>query len=371
MLVSAASIPARRRATKPALRYGGPMSWILLLTACASCFDPPGEDAKPNDTDDFVPPIDTAEDTGEDTGDVPLPGKCSLPHEDDENFSNDYSQPTLLPLDTWACGSIDAVNDVEYFNFTTAQGGWVKVEAQAEARGSSADLFTLVSFLTGDDAVTTTGRPNSADPLTLFYAPDPGDYLASLAETSGGYGEAYTWWFVVSMTKSPVDFDLTEQEPNNDRAHATTLVPVVQVDDDGNVVEPGVSTISYYGSIGDGGDADWWIIDIPEGADLFLLDIDSFKYGAPTDIQLTLYWTDSSGALDFFDDEGTDEDGSAEDPWGEYDIARIRKQGAADYPERTSFDQIAVRTANWNGSVGSMFHWYTLRLTMTDLEKSE
>jgi hypothetical protein len=346
------------------------MSWILLLTACASCFDPPGEEQPPLE-EDPPPIVDTAEDTGEDTGGTPLPTKCELEVTDDDDFGNDYSQPILLPMDTWACGTIDAANDVEYFNFTTNQPGWLKVDAQAEMRGSSADLFTLVSFLTGDDAVTTTERPNSADPLTVFYAPEVGDYLVSLAEQSGGYGEAYGWWLVASMTKAPVDFDLTEQEPNDDRAHAMTMAPRVQVDDDGNAVDPGVSTVTYYGTIGDGGDADWWIVEIPEGADMFLLDVDSFVYGAPTDIQLTLYWTDESGALDFFDEEGTDQDGSPQDPWGEYDIARIRKTGAEDYPARTTFDRIAVRTTNWNGSMGSMFHWYTLTLTVTDLEKSE
>ncbi len=347
------------------------MSWILLLAACASCFELPGEDS-PDQVED-TPPIDTnldSADTG-DTGEAPLPGPCTQPHEDDENFGNDYSQPIALQLDAWACGTIDAANDVEYFTFTTLQSGWMKVDAQAELRGSSADLFTLVAFLTGDDAVTTTGRSLGSDPLTVFYAPTPGDYFVSLAESDAGYGDAYGWWMVASMTKAPVDFDLTETEPNDGREEATTLVPVEELDENGVPITPGVSVVKYYGTIGDGGDADWWIVNIPEGADLFLLDVDSFKLGAPTDIQLTLYWTDESGALDFFDEEGTDEDGSVEDPWGEYDVAKIRAQGAKDYPTRTRFDQIAVRTTNWEGSDGSMFHWYTLSLTMTDLEKTE
>ena len=347
------------------------MVWILLLAACASCFEPPGDDPKNPEQDTHPPPDDT--DTGDtgDTGEPPLPQPCAQPHEDDADFGNDYSQPIALALDSWACGTIDAANDVEYFTFTTLEPGWMKIDAQAQSRGSSADLFTLITFLTGDDGVITSGRPLSSDPLTVFYAPIAGDYFVSLAESQGGHGDAYGWWLVASMTKSPVVYDLVEMEPNDSRSTATTLVPVEELDETGVPVNPGVSEITYYGTIGDGGDADWWIIDLPEGADQFHLDVDSFVYGAPTDIHLTLYWTDDTGVLDFFDDEGTDEDGSSQDPWGKYDIAKIREDGAADYPTRTRFDQIAVRTTDWEGTAGSMFHWYTLTLTMTDLEKPE
>lgn len=349
------------------------MPWFLVLSACASCFELPGENEQPEESP--PPAADSGEeaegDTAEDTGELPLPDRCDQPHEDDENFGNDYSQPIVLPLDTWSCGTIDAVNDVEYFTFTTTEPGWMKIDAQAELRGSSANLYSLISFLSGEDAVTTHGRSYGSDPLTVFFAPTAGDYLVTLAESSGGYGDAYGWWMVVSMSKAPVEFDLVESEPNDDRSLATAFAPEVQLDGEGEPTDPGVAAVSYYATIGDAGDADWWIVNLPEGADQFVLDVDSFVLGAPTDIQLTLYWTDDTGALDFFDEEGTDQDGSVEDPWGEYDVATIRAQGAADYPERTDFNQIAVRTTNWEGTDGSMFHWYTLTLTTTDLEKSE
>jgi len=336
---------------------------LLLLAGCASCI----VDTGPTDEPDTRPPgPDTGDtgDTAEDTGDLPI-ARCTLEEVEDDNFYNDYASPLVLPLDTWACGYVDVVDDVDYFTFTTRTPGWLEIDAQAASRGSAADLAYIVTLDAYDESVKQDGRaPRGTDPLNVFYSPYAGEYLLALAEvTGGGGGESYPWWLVVSETKAPVTWDMTEVEPNDSPAEGLTVV-------DGLV---------YYGTLGSLGDDDYYALPIPADARTLTCEVQGGDEGSAANLEFTLYFGGSRSVK--LREYGTDARTDSEDPWAEFDIAlerelmqdRIDADRAIDpldWPEGSvDTGRFDLRVHDYEPDVGSMFHWYTLTCAFSSEEK--
>lgn len=342
---------------------------VLLLLGCASCFEPPDEDDDnaldsgelADSGDSGTGGVDTS-DSG-DSGSLPA-ALCTLEEAEDDDYFNDYREPVTLPLETWACGIVDVQDDREYFRFTTAETGWLKVDTQAEDRGSSADITHIVTMDDADEAVVQYGRARrSADPLNVFYAPVAGEYSLVLYESAGGHGEAYGWWTMVSETKAPVSWDLTESESNDKPETGERLV-------EGAV---------HFGVLGDPGDDDWYHIEIPEGATFMTCAIEAEDHGSAANMEMTLHWG-GTGNL-YIREDGIDQRDGSEDAWEEYDLALERSltdahieadrkidplawpEGSVDY---SSFD---MRLHDYDESKGSMFHWYTFTCTFSTEEK--
>ncbi len=341
------------------------MIWLLLI-GCRGCFELPSE----SDADVSQPPqdpdTDSADDTGdtaaEDTGDA-LPGRCQLEEVEDENFDNDYTQIVTLPLETWACGYVDVSGDREYYHFTTDQTGWLRVDTQAEARGSSADIDHIVSMPDADETVKQIGRYGSGDPLSVFYAEVSGEYLVFLGERGGGFGEEYGWWLRVSEIKAPISTDLTELEPNDRVAEAMPLVEGAR----------------YAGVLSDPGDDDWYQMTIPADSTHMACGTKAMEYGSAANMEMELFWGGTLGMRVW--DEGVDARTGSEDAWFEYDIAHLitraetfiaedRLNDPDNWPAGSiDFSTFNMRVHDYDESAGSMFHWYTFECSFSNQDK--
>ncbi|MSQ01609.1 MAG: hypothetical protein EXR71_06920 [Myxococcales bacterium] len=338
----------------------------LLLLGCRGCIDLPSE----SDADVSQPPQDPDTDSAEDTADTGdddagdgLPGRCALEEVEDENFNNDYTQIVTLPLETWACGRIDANGDREYYRFTTQQTGWLRVDTQAEARGSSADIDHIVTMPDADESVKQVGRFGNADPLNVFYADVAGEYLVVLGERTGGFGEEYGWWLRVSEVKPPRTSDLTELEPNDRAPQATPLVEGAR----------------YYGVLADPGDDDWYRMTIPSGSTHMACGTKAVEYGSAANMEMELFWAGTTGLVVW--DEGIDARTGSEDVWFEYDLASLLARAEAtiaddrtndpdNWPEGSiDLGSFNMRVHDYDESVGSMFHWYTFECSFSNEDK--
>ncbi len=347
------------------------MLWLLTLAGCASCFKLPdeGEDsATPRDSNNFHTIQDTGlvdtsagDSGGDDSGSLVVP-RCEVELVESDEPNHDYLDMLDLPLNTFACGYMDRADDLDYLTFTTNEPGWVKVDVQAQSRGTSADLEDDLTLLDSDEGVSKQGRNENADPLAVFYAPVGGTYIAVLSEQAHGYGDAYGWWLKASMAKAPVDFGMTESEPNDTQAQ-------------GMRTEPGVG---YFGTIGRPGDGDWYTIPVPEGT----LSVDYWTfasaYGSATDTDLVFYWggTGSDDLRKVYADSAS-ADLTTDSAGGTFNVQDRREATeakVASNPELGTLDEIdftelRVRVYNASETFGSMFHWYVFDYSVTSETK--
>lgn len=360
------------------------MVWILLIAGCASCLQLPNDVDDPNDD----PPTGVEDsgdgdsgddtDTAEDTGPAVIP-MCTLEEVEDDDPSNDFSELLYVPLSTYACGEVNTKGDVDYLTFTTTMPGWMKVDVQAASRGSSADMFDILSQTAEDESVEQHDRHDSTDPLSVFYAEKAGDYLATLAEAQGGFGEPYPWWFIAMPTKEPFSYHMLEGVLSNDPALTESPVSPVDEIEPNNTVETATvltANVPIFAKIGTRGDSDWYTFSIPEATTTLTYEVDAFDFGSAADMSLEIYYAyDGAEELFIVSDGRDDRDGGA-DPWFELDLVASRELWEGEiakdpegYPGTPDFNTLNIRAHHSDENVGSMFYWYTLWITISSEEK--
>src|SRR5688572_3843454 len=138
------------------------MVFLVLLGGCNGCLLKP---PYPNNPD---PRVDTSdlEDSGDEdssSGDSTLSPLCDL-QETEPNNSVDATES--IPMEQWICGDFSAYLDLDWFDITPNQAGWMKIQVEAALRGSSANPQVQFSG-GGDDAVVYDGYLTT-DPLLVF-----------------------------------------------------------------------------------------------------------------------------------------------------------------------------------------------------------
>lgn len=334
---------------------------LLALMACNSCVPGPpswSETGEVEESEAPDSPVDTVESPPIDTSPTDTtPALCDMP----ETEPNSYLYMETLPLNTWACGVFDSAEDEDWFTFSTEEDGWVMIDAQAAARGSNANLELNLYAVEADATVDATYNWLSSDVYLVFYN-QADSYQIDLYEQTNLYGEDYTWFLMAGYAKAPVTWSDEEEEPNDEEAEANPF-PIGE---------------TFYGVISESNDSDWYSIvveacdgldndgdgyadedfedttgdgvpDCVEGDVPFAsleFQVSAQKYGSAANMSLVIY--DSAGIMQW-EDFG---DGSTSDP----DPLRSWKAPAP--------GTYHLRAYNDVNTMGSIFHWYTLSITV-------
>lgn len=296
---------------------------LVLLGGCNGCQPklPPADDDQDR-TDTGEPQDDTA-DSGE-TGPPPL---CEV---EEIEPNNGTEQAQALPMEAWACGVFDPRLDTEMLTFTTSEESWIAVQAEAEARGSPADV--AITLTDGENSAAKNDGYLTVDPLFTFPAPPGGGtWTVMLGENDSSGGEDYRWWLRASVTKPPVDWSFQETEPNDDSATAT-------------VFQLGGTA---YGVLEQAGAFDWYKVTIPE-ASYVEVEIVAWEFGSPSDTKIILY----NDALEQIREDRFGQIDYDRDPWFEMRVASARDL------------YLSIRD---EAGRGSPYHWYTLSIRATPM----
>lgn len=312
----------------PATRL--PTLLVATFAACSPAEPDTASGGSARSNSDTAGGTDTADDIGS-------ADRCAVEEVEDADFANDFGQQLEVPLDTWACGYVDAAGDNDYLTFTTTSSGWVEILVEAEVRGSPADMWELVNYVEGGQGTKSIGPPGSLDPWNVFYAEQRGTYIVDLLEETEAFGPDYGWWFKAAMTTAPVAYDVMDAGDHSSLETAEALP----------------TETTYFASIGTPGESDWWHVEVPEGARQMTVDVDAVPYGSSADMTLDLYWSDPDSTYMFTDDK--DQDRVGEDPWCQPDLDAVEQAR-----DMTGID---IRAYNWEEYEGSIFHWYTITVS--------
>jgi hypothetical protein len=309
---------------------------LLTMMGCRAFIGCAG-DLPSDPVDDKPEPIDTGPvetDSGDtapvDTGPPPL---CEWP-EEEPNSTAGQAQP--LPLETWACGTLETQGDFDVFRFSIEQPGWVKVWVRGQDLGTSSNLQLTLDDAAYDYTTLVTSSPDSLDPVLLFPVYEPITLYATIADQFYGYGEDYIWQLIASEAKAPVLWTASEVEPNDG----------IQ---DGLLIN---STDRIFGIIDAGSDADWFTFEVPQGAESQIsAHIEAWNYGSPINARITLY----DGSESRVASSNMGENSYDLDPQMTYSVS------AEDASEDTTW---GIKVAPREGSGGGLAYWYVLEVTV-------
>lgn len=298
--------------------------FLSLLSACDGC-RPKIPAGSPDD-----PPVDTSEppedsaDSAVETGPPPL---CDL----EEVEPNDVlADAQALPMELSICGAFGTALDFDWLTFSNTQEGWVKVEVEAAARGSSANAQLVIQGSDGQSALMLDGYLTT-DPGLVFPVSGAGTWQVNLAESNRASGDSFTWWLRATQSKVPVTWTFLEAEAND----TWSL---------GQSFEMGGTV---FGSISDSEDFDWYHIVTAAEEATITFDVEAYAKGSAANLKLVLYEADG---VTMIEDSYRGEIDYDPDPH-----FRQRTTGGSDW-------YLLVRTED---SKGSPFHWYTLSITST------
>ncbi len=312
-------IPARSAVLPAALALALPLEGCALFRGCVNP-DLPSDSDKPNQDS---PPADTGpEDTAVDTAPPP---PCDAPEVEPNNTQADAQ---AIELDDWACGVLDEPADLDTLRFETTEGGWLRAWARGADIGSSADLQLYLVDEGNDNRALTLAQRDSTDPLLVVPVDEADTWYAVISDQYYTYSDDHIWEFAASMAKAPVDWDVSEEEPNGSM-------------DEGNLLEP---PVRVYGVLSEGSDRDWFrfeVPDTPSGKAAITIRVDAWRYGSPLDARVKLY-----------------------DPSGQ------KQTGSGHGETTTDFDPLVEWTATEPGEwgvliysddgVGSPLYWYVI-----------
>lgn len=291
---------------------------LLMSGACRPSLSPPNE---------VVPVEPPPNDTWATTGDTAPPLPCATPEVEPNDVG---TEATVLPLERPGCGELTE-NDRDAFAFTVDDAGWLSVEAE-RSDGSLADL---VLRLDGPDGQVITKDNDLEDTDVSLEFPAPaGAWVAVVTETEGRGGERFTYELLVSEAKAPVEWTRLEDEPNDGSGDAEALT----------------GTESVFGTF-DGNDVladrDWYEIRIPGGEHELSIDVDAFRYGAASDVEVQI-WDADNARIDTLT-EDVDNGVRDPDPRGVY---------------RSPGDETIRLQVVEEDSIEGPAHWYVLHLRL-------
>ena len=257
------------------------LSLFAACNGCAGCIELPAnlDDDERTDTG-HDSAVDTDSAAPVDTGPPPM---CEVELTDDENFDDDYKTPVPIPTEAWVCSHFDAPLDFEVLQFQTQSAGWVKVDAQAAARGSSADLHLGVALADDDsEACGKYSSPSTTDPALVWLAPAEAKWNATLNEEEYGFGEDYPWWLIASEVKAPVAYTRTDSVED----HSTVATAEALSRDD-----------IVLGWLKTEGGHDFWRIEM-QGDNHLLVDTNAAEFGSASNPAINLYKLRNDGNCD-------------------------------------------------------------------------
>lgn len=308
---------------------------LLSLMGCRAFIGCAGD--LPTDTPDKTDPIDTGPvetdsgDTGPiDTGPVPL---CDWPEEEPNSSP---SQAQELPMETWACGTLETSGDFDVFRFTLEEAGWVKVWVRGQDLGTSSNLQLTLDDASYDYTTLVTSSPGSLDPILAFPVGEAHTFYATIADQFYGYGEEYIWQLIASEAKAPLLWSGSEEEPNDG----------IQ---DGQFI---VSGDRIFGVIDAGSDADWYLVELPEdGESIITARIEAWNYGSPINARIILY------------DSGESRVASSNIGSNAYDLDPILTYTTS--AKSASDENVwGIKVSPREDSGGGLAYWYVLELTV-------
>ncbi len=298
---------------------------LVLLGACNGCQPkiPNPPDEPPVDTS---PPPDSAEDT-DSGGETGPPARCDREEVEPNSPPDDVE---TLEMENWACGLFATYIDYDSFRISPTQAGWIMIQVEAAARGSSANPQLIIEG--GGESAQVLDGYLTTDPLLMFPADEPEPYTLTLGETNYLYGENYSWYMLTALSKPPVDWTGEEVEPNDVFTEAASFTL-------GDTV---------FGSISSPDDLDWFKITTPyEGEQTLTFNVTAFKEGSAANMNLVLYSADGTTIL-------------REETSGEIEYDRDPY-----FTKKFTGVQDLYLLARTDDGKGSRFHWYTLSITVS------
>jgi hypothetical protein len=308
---------------------------LLTMMGCRAFIGCAGD--LPTDTPDDVDPIDTAPvevdtaDTGPvDTGPPPL---CDWPEEEPNST---LGQAQSLPMETWACGTLETAGDFDIFRFNLENAGWVKVWVRGQDLGTSSNLQVTLDDASYDYTTLVTSSPGSLDPKLTFPVEEANTFYVTIADQFYGYGEDYIWQLMASEAKAPVLWTGSESEPNDG----------IQ---DGQLIASGDR---IFGLIDAGSDADWFLFELPEGVESTITArIEAWNYGSPINARLILYDATASRLAS----SSIGESAYDLDPILTYSVTSDATEDGTLW---------GIKVSPRDGSGGGLAYWYVLDLTV-------
>jgi hypothetical protein len=221
---------------------------------------PPAADTDLPPLPDEVAPDD--DDTGADA-----PSRCAV---QDVEPNNAPGVAEALPLEVRACGDFEDAFDADFWTVDVPEPGWLALDLSGFSVGSDAWLS-----LTASQAGVSVGSNGylSLPEAHLVLPSEAGSWLLmarqAISEEGGqGSGPDYFYELRASVTKPPLDWDVTESGPHGTPASATALPA-------GDVV--------VYGTTPSAGEADWYRVALPAGRRQVRVEVLAHALGSPGD----------------------------------------------------------------------------------------
>jgi len=321
------------------------LSFLSWYDSCMSCA-PPDILGDVDDPDPDPPDPDTGE---EETGDIPAPPACDFPEEEPNSTKSDADE---IETELWACGVLAPDSDeggvesaTDWVTFTVPETGWLRTWARGEDIGSYADL--QISFwVDGEAGETFVGTvkhsPGTMDPRATVPV-QAGDqvHVGIVAENFSGTDQQL-WEFLATTLKEPPVYwnKLEDNSAGNDG-----------LDDAFQIIESGDWVL---GTMDVGDSVDSYLIEVPDASTTVHVDIEAYDYGSPLDSRLVLHEPDAE------EDSG-------------YAVAGSNNNGPG--ADLDPDPEVVVDTLNdgtWvvrvhnAGTFYSPYHWYVLRVTLSD-----
>jgi len=229
------------------------LACVIALAGCDACTPKviPDLDGTAVDTGPTTTTTDTEDTATTEVEDTAPPQACEHPEVEP---NNDPADPERIELETVICGEFviqqeGAIADLDWFTFEVDDATWIKVDVNAVNLGSSADPSLYIAS-EENHYMLIESDVDSTDPKVIFPIPEGvDDWNLMMAELNSLSGERYTWEFIVSATKAPVEWNLDEIEPNDTPEEATELT-------EGDV---------FFGQYASQDDLEQYYLDPPEG----------------------------------------------------------------------------------------------------------
>ena len=234
----------------------------------------------------------------------------------------------------------------DWLTFTVPESGWLRSWARGEDIGSYADLqmSMWVDGEAGDTFVGTVKHsPGTMDPRATIPV-QAGDevHIGIVAENFSGTDQQLWEFLATTLKEPPVYWNKMEDES----AVNDTVVDAFQSIEDGDWL---------LGTLGVGDSDDSYLIEIPDESTTIHVDIEAYDFGSPLDAKLVVHEPDVDGD-NGYSNAGSNDNGPGYDldPDPEVYVDTVDNGGAW-----------VVRVKN-SGTFSSSYHWYVLKVTLSD-----
>lgn len=323
------------------------LSFLSWYDSCMSCAPP---DILGSDVDDGDEPNPDPVDTGDDTFDAPPPPACDFP-EEEPNSSKDIADE--IETELWACGVLAPDSDesgvesaTDWVTFAVPETGWLRSWARGEDIGSYADL-QMSLWVDGELGETFLGTvkhsPGTMDPRATIPV-QAGDvvHIGIVAENFSGTDQQLWEFLATTLKEPPVYWNKLEDDSAVNDGVADAFQPI----EDGDWV---------LGTLGVGDSHDAYQIEIPNESTTIHVDIEAYDFGSPLDAKLVVHEPDASETSGY-SNAGSNDNGPGYDLDPDPEV----------YVDTVDNGGTWVVRVNNSGTFASPYHWYVLKVTLSD-----